>query len=129
MTPSIIKNLMAGSYSLLLHAVLLILLIYGLETTSTPRQLASEEQVEIVQATVLDETLIEQEMARLDELDLKAREEEEARQQALEDKLKQTQDELARQEQEYLDMQERAELEQQQREVEAEAEKQRIAEL
>jgi colicin import membrane protein len=88
------NNLTAGSYSLILHLALLVLLIVGLESTSKPKLLATEK-VEIVKATMLDEVLIEQEMAKLAALDEAEREKERLRQQELEDKLKQTQQEIA----------------------------------
>jgi colicin import membrane protein len=56
MKKAFVENFLAGSYSLLLHLALVVLLIVGLESTSTP-QLASDPSVEIVQATVLDEVM------------------------------------------------------------------------
>jgi colicin import membrane protein len=58
MKSGLFNNLTAGSYSLILHLALLVLLIVGLESTSKPKPLATEK-VEIVKATMLDEVLIE----------------------------------------------------------------------
>jgi colicin import membrane protein len=47
MKKAFVENFVAGSYSLLLHLALVVLLIVGLESTTTP-QLASDPSVEIV---------------------------------------------------------------------------------
>lgn len=128
MKNTFIDNLIAGSYSVLVHIVVLALFFIGLDFSSKPKQLGNPE-VEIVQATALDQDMVDREVAKIAALEEQKRKAEEQRQQAVEEKLQEAQEELARQEQEYEDAQERAELEKQQREEQTRQEKERIAEL
>ena len=69
-----IEKIIAGSYSIILHIVLLGLLIIGMDS-STPRFIA-KPKVDIVQATVIDETRVLEEMMRQQEFEDKQRQQE-----------------------------------------------------
>ena len=124
----IVQTLLAGGTSTILHILLFLLLIFSFDMPTDIRQFGQPE-VEIVQATVVDEDLVLEEMARLQEAEEKKRAAEEERQQKLDEQLEKTQDELARKEQEFLDMQERAKLDAEKLKQEAELEQQRLKEL
>ena len=110
MKHSIVQTFLAGGASTVLHVLLFLLLIFSFDMPTEIRQFGQPE-VEIVQATVMDEELVLEEMARLQEAEDSKRAAEEERQQKLDEQLEKSQQELARQEQELLDMQERAKLE------------------
>jgi colicin import membrane protein len=106
-----LENIVAGSYSLIVHIILIGLFVIGMEATHTPKAI-SQPKVDIVQATVMDEAAILQEVARQQQAEDEKRRLEEERQDKIDKKLQETQEELQRKEQEFLDQQERAKLEQ-----------------
>jgi len=122
------RDFMSGSYSLLLHIVLLGLFVVGMESQSTPHFIA-KPKVNIVQATVMDESQVLEEMVRLQEFEDKKLQQEKDRQAKVDEKLAETQKELARKELEFFDQQERAKIEQQQRELKAKQEQEKIHQL
>lgn len=125
-----IQNITAGSYALILHIVLIGLFIFGMEShQAKPSVSAPQQPVDIVQATVMDEADILQEMARQQGIEDTKRQQEQDRQDKIDQKLEETQQELARKEQEYLDQQERAEIEQQQRELKQQQQQEKIEKL
>jgi len=124
-----VENIIAGSFSVLLHILLLGLFVIGMDSQSIPKPIAQPEQVEIVQATMMDEANILQEMVRQQEIEDKKRNVEQERQALVQQRLDDTQKELARKELEYQDQQERAKIEQQQLETKAKQEKEKIAKL
>lgn len=128
MKNSLIENIIAGSYSLVLHIVLVTLFVIGMESKSTPRFVA-QPKVNIVQATVMDENQVLQEMAHLKELEDKKLKKEIDRQAKIDKQLEETQKELARKEREFLDQQDRAKIEQQQLELKAQQEQKKIKQL
>lgn len=128
MKNSLIEDIIAGSYSLVLHIVLVTLFIVGMESKSTPKFVA-QPKVDIVQATVMNEDQVLQEMAHLQELEDKKLKAEIDRQAKIDKQLEETQKELARKEREFLDQQERAKIEQQQRELKAQQEQEKIKQL
>lgn len=114
--------------SIAMHAALLSLFLIGVRFAAEPLYPVASDQVAI-QATVVDETLIEQEMARIEEQEQAeilrrqeqerlAREQAEAAQRELEEQQRQL--ELARQEQAQQEEEERQRLVELQREREAE---------
>ena len=123
-----IKDIISGSYSLLLHIVLLGIFVVGMESQSTPHFIA-KPKVDIVQATVMDEAQVLEEMVRLQEFEDKKLQQEKDRQAKVDEKLAETQQELARKEQEFLDQQERAKIEKQQRDLKAKQEQEKIHQL
>jgi len=122
------KDLISGSYSILLHIVLLGLFVVGMESQSTPHFIA-KPKVDIVQATVMDESQVLEEMVRLQEFEDKKLQKEKDRQAKVDEKLEETQQELARKEREFLDQQQRAKLEQKQRDLKAKQEQEEIKKL
>jgi len=124
-----VENITAGSFSVLLHILLLGLFVIGMDSQSIPKPIAQPEQVEIVQATMMDEANILQEMVRQQEVEDNKRNAEQERQDLVQQRLDDTQKELARKELEYQDQQERAKIEQQQLETKAKQEKEKIAKL
>ena len=122
------EHMVAVLLSVLLHGALIVVMLFGLDLPSNRRALAPTEQVAI-EATVVDETLIRQEMARLDALEQEEqRRRDEQQRQALEEqrRAEQQAEEARRQlEQE----QQRLELLQQQREEAERQEQLRLAEL
>ncbi|MYJ94596.1 MAG: cell envelope integrity protein TolA [Proteobacteria bacterium] len=122
------EHMVAVLLSVLLHGALIGVLVFGLDLPSNRRALAPTEQVAI-EATVVDETLIRQEMARLDALEQEEqRLREEQQRQALEEqrRAEQQAEEARRQlEQE----QQRLEQLQEQREEAERQEQLRLAEL
>ena len=143
------EHTVAVLLSTLLHGVLIVVLTVGLDLPSSRLARAPVEQVAI-EATVVDETLIRQEMARLEELDQeeqRLREEqqrlaleeqrqaeqqaEEARRQLEQEQQRLEQVRVQREEAERLEQQRLAELERQreaEEEAAREAERQRLAE-
>jgi len=63
MRPKLTDNILASGYSILLHIVLIGLFIIGMDGDSTPI-LVAPPKVDIVQATVMDEAKILDEMTR-----------------------------------------------------------------
>lgn len=66
----IVQTLLAGGTSTILHILLFLLLIFSFDMPTDIRQFGQPE-VEIVQATVVDEDLVLEEMARLQEAEEK----------------------------------------------------------
>jgi len=124
----VIKDIIAGSYSLLLHIVLLGLFVVGMESQS-PTRFVAPPTVDIVQAKVMDESQIVEQMDILQQLEDKKIQQEHDRQAKVDEKLAETQQELARKEQEFLDQQQRAKIEQQQRDLKAKQEQEKINKL
>ncbi len=114
-----LNNFISGTYSLALHIVLLGLFLVGMEGSKV-LHIAAEPKVEIVQATVIDESEVIEEIKRQEAFIEKQRKEEADRQKKVEEHLKETQEELARKEQEFLDQQERARLDQERKKQEIE---------
>ncbi|MDO7666795.1 MAG: protein TolA, partial [Pseudomonadota bacterium] len=98
-----VENITAGSFSLILHIALIALFVIGMDSQSVPISIAQPEQVEIVQATMMDENNILEEMVRQQEIVDKKRNDEQARQDLVQQRLEDTQKELARKELEYQD--------------------------
>ncbi|OUR65936.1 protein TolA [Methylophaga sp. 42_25_T18] len=127
MKNSIFENIIAGSYSLVLHIGLVALFVMGMNTQTRPVMV--QPHVDIVKATVIDENSILAEMVRQQEVEQKQRKAEEDRQKKVDKQLAETEKELARKEQEVLAQQERAKIEQQQRELKAKEQKDKIHKL
>jgi colicin import membrane protein len=127
MKNKIIENIFSGSYSLILHIGLIALFIVGMETQTTPVMV--KPQVEIVQATAIDESLVLEEMAKLKEYEEKRIKAEEDRQDKVEQQLKDAKKELEQKELEAKKQQEQAEREQQQRDLKAQQEQEKIKKL
>lgn len=127
MKNKIIDNIFSGSFSLILHIGLIALFIVGMETQTTPVMVTP--QVEIVQATAIDESLVLEEMAKLKEYEEKRIKAEEDRQDKVEQQLKDAKKELEQKELEAKKQQQQAEREQQQRDLKAQQEQEKIKKL
>ena len=127
MKNKIIENIFSGSYSLILHIGLIALFIVGMETQTTPVMV--KPQVEIVQATAIDESLVLEEMAKLKEYEEKRIKAEEDRQDKVEQQLKDAKKELEQKELEAKKQQQQAEREQQQRDLKVKQEQEKIKKL
>jgi len=128
MKNTFVENVIASSYSIVLHIVLVVLFFVGMERSSTPT-IVAQPKVDIVQASVIDESQVLEQMARLQQIEDKKRQQEKDRQAKIDKKLEETQQELARKEQEYLDQQERAKIDKQQRDLKVQQEKEQIKKL
>lgn len=128
MKHTISDNIWAGCFAILLHIVIIGLFVIGMDSNDTP-ELVAPPKVDIVQATVIDETRILEEMERQQALEDKKLKAEIDRQAKVDKQLKETQKELARKQQEYLDQQEQAKIKQQQLELKAKQEQEKIKKL
>ncbi|NQY27441.1 MAG: cell envelope integrity protein TolA [Piscirickettsiaceae bacterium] len=128
MDKKLIETIISGSYSLVLHIVLLGLFIIGMDSPSTPHVIA-QPKVNIVQATVVNESQVLQEMAKLQEFEDKKKQRELDRQAEVDKQLKETQDALALKKKESLEQKKQAEKEKQKRELKVKQEKEKIKKL
>ena len=124
----LIDNIIASSYSIVLHLVLLGLFVVGMDSSSIPHFVV-QPKVDIVQATVMDEAQVLKEMAKLQDFDDKKKKQEQERQAEVEQKLKETQDALALKKKESFEHKKQAEKEKQQREKQAKQEQEEIKKL
>lgn len=123
-----VQNIVAGGFSLLLHLVLIGPNVFGMETAPT-HIIAAPAKVDIVQATVMDEDKVLEEMARQQEFEDKKRQTEKNRQEKIDQKLADAQQELKRKEKEIAKKKEQAKIEQQQRDLTVKQEQEKIVEL
>ena len=126
MKNNVINTILAGASSLILHIVLLGLFVIGIETQSTTHFIA-QPKVDIVKATVMDESKVLEEMNHLQQLEDKKRQAELDRQAKIDKKLAKTQKELELKKEEFIDQTERVKIEQKQHEYLAKQEQEKIA--
>lgn len=123
-----INNLFAGSLAVILHLVLFGLVFIGMKSSSEPHRVVPPK-FDIVQAKVMDETQVLEQMERLQAIDDDKKQAENDRQKKVEDLLEKTRQELEKKEQQALKQKEQDKKEQQDRDLKTKQAQEKIKEL